>query len=175
MIAVILARRRHTQPWSRWLWNPLSCELIQILLNISVLLLNECSRNLVSTLWLVYVTLVPVGSRLHDSVFFYQAWHTYPHMVVISWLIFIPITERGGKCYQQSIYYQKYFMKMHYWIFSQSPLKTVILVMIFVLSLNTFVTICKFSLYLLILILCFLLVYKHLLFTTIQILYLFNI
>lgn len=43
--------------------------MIQILLTISVLLLNECSRHLVSTLWLVYVTLVPLGSVLHDNVF----------------------------------------------------------------------------------------------------------
>lgn len=79
----------------------------------------------------------------------------YPHTVAISWLIFIPFKEQGWKCYQQVIYYQKYFMKMHNWILSQSPLGIVILPMILMLSLNMFMSICKFSLYLLIIILCF--------------------
>lgn len=45
-------------------------KLIQILLNISVLLLDECSRNLVYVLRLVEVTLMPIHSMLHNNVLF---------------------------------------------------------------------------------------------------------
>lgn len=58
-----------------------------------------------------------------------------------------------------------------------SSLRFVVLRMIFCI-LNTFISIFNFSLYLLIVILCFLLAYKYLLFATIQIylsIYLFNI
>lgn len=68
-----LARAKHKQPWSRGLWNPFPSKLIPLSLNIFVLLLNKCSRQLPSTLWLVYVTLVPLGSTLHDNVFSIKA------------------------------------------------------------------------------------------------------
>lgn len=154
LITFRLAREKHFPPWWRGLWNTLSHKLIQILLNISVLLLSEYSRNLVSVLCLVEVTLMLLGS-IYITMFCSSNPNIYPYMVAINWLIFISFTEQGWKCYQQVTYYQKYFMKMHYWILSQSPLSIVILPMILILSLNMFISICKFSLYLLIMILCF--------------------